>query len=322
MKIIVTGGSGFIGTNLIRDLLEKGFDVKNFDLNESKQFPQLTTIGDVCDPNEVMRACEGMNAIIHLAAEHRDNIHPTDLYYKVNVDGAKRITEAATANDIHTIIFTSTVALYGLNIGIPEETSPVHPFNDYGRSKLQAENAFRQWVEQDASRSLVIVRPSVVFGENNRGNVYNLLKQIYGGKFFIIGQGNNKKSMAYVKNVSQFIIQVLNLGQGQHIFNYADKPDLTMEELVSLTCKILERKLPPKIPYCVGLSCGYALDLIASLTGKQFPISAVRVRKFCADTQVGTKQLEELELQPIYALKDGLLNTISYEFLGNRDKQA
>jgi len=72
-------------------------------------------------------------------------------------------------------------ALYGLNAGIPNESFQTRPFNEYGKSKLQAEEAFWRWAEEDPARSLVIVRPAVILGEGNRGNVYNLLSSFYHG---------------------------------------------------------------------------------------------------------------------------------------------
>ena len=83
-------------------------------------------------------------------------------------------------------------------------------------------------MEDPKIRSLVIVRPTVVFGEGNRGNVYNLLRQIASRRFLMFGDGRNKKSMAYVENVAAFIEYSLSFKKGVHIYNYIDKPDFDM----------------------------------------------------------------------------------------------
>jgi GlcNAc-P-P-Und epimerase len=95
-----------------------------------------------------------------------------------------------------------------------EQTKPaIAPFNEYGRSKYQAEEVFRRWQQEDANqRTLVIVRPTVVFGERNRGNVYNLLKQLASGHFVMVGKGPKYKSMAYVENVAAFLEHALSFG--------------------------------------------------------------------------------------------------------------
>ncbi|MBW2647975.1 MAG: NAD-dependent epimerase/dehydratase family protein, partial [Deltaproteobacteria bacterium] len=103
----------------------------------------------------------------------------------------KNLVYAAEKNNVKRIIFTSSVAIYGLNGGKPNEDSPIKPFNDYSESKYQSEKVFNDWTARDASRCLVIVRPVVIFGENNRGNVYELLSQIASGTFVMVGNGKN-----------------------------------------------------------------------------------------------------------------------------------
>ena len=105
---------------------------------------------------------------------------------------------------IKKIIFTSTVAVYGFAKAGTDESGEIDPFNEYGRTKFEAEKIFLYWYHQ-GERSLIIVRPTVVFGDGNRGNVFNLFNQIANNKFLMIGDGQNKKSMAYVENVVAFL---------------------------------------------------------------------------------------------------------------------
>ena len=135
-----------------------------------------------------------------------------------------------------------TPSFYGLNAGIPDETSPARPFNEYGTSKLQAEEVFRRWAGEDPARSFVIVRPAVIFGEGNRGNVYNLLSQIASRHFIMVGKGANRKSMGYVENISAFLVHALSMGPSTHVYNYADKPDLTAAELVVIARRKLNQR--------------------------------------------------------------------------------
>jgi nucleoside-diphosphate-sugar epimerase len=148
MKILVVGGSGFIGTRLVDELLKTGHDLAIFDKNPSPIFNHLVTIGDVRELNALNKALKGVEVVYNLAAEHRDDVTPTSLYYDVNVQGAKNIVKAAELNNVKKIIFTSTVAVYGLNKPDPDEKSPTDPFNDYGKSKLQAEQFFDVWVKR------------------------------------------------------------------------------------------------------------------------------------------------------------------------------
>lgn len=310
-NILVIGGSGFIGTSLIKKLLNAGYSVKNYDKKQSKDYPNLTILGDVNDRDFLLEQMKNRDIIYNLAAEHRDNVQPKSLYYKVNVDGARNVIYAAQKNNIKTIIFTSTVAVYGLNKKNPSEDDLLEPFNDYSKSKRRAEQIYNNWAKENKDRTLIIIRPTAIFGEGNQGNAHNLIKQIANDRFIMIGSGNNKKSLAYIENLAEFLIEILKLPQGKHIFNYADKPDMTMNELVNTIYSELGKKKPKiNLPYSVGILGGLFFDLISKISGKTFPISAIRIKKFCASTVFSTKQLSKIGFVPPYTLKQGLKKII------------
>lgn len=324
MNIMVTGGSGFIGTNLVSDLLEEGHNVSIYDKQKSDTYPDHCIIADIRDKEKLTRALRGYDIVYHLAAEHRDDVRPTSLYYDVNVGGAQNLLYALDKNSVTKLIFTSTVAVYGLNAGKPDEDSPLKPFNDYGKSKYKAEAVFNDWATMDNSRTLVIVRPTVVFGEKNRGNVYNLLSQIASGRFLMVGNGKNKKSMAYVRNVSKFLAFISKVFPGIYTYNYVDKPDLDMLELKNLVLKELGKKnsMNFHLPYFIGLLGGHVFDLLAKITKKTFPISSIRIKKFCAETVISGKKIEELDFKVLFSIVDGLNRMIYSEFKNRSDKNT
>lgn len=314
MNILVIGGSGFIGTRLVDELLEANHTVRILDINHSQKYPELTDLGDVRTVNDIIKVSEKMDVIYNLAAEHRDDVTPLSLYHDVNVEGARNVVRAAEINNVKSIVFTSTVAIYGLNKDCPDETFPAEPFNEYGRTKWEAEKIFNAWANSDATRNLTIVRPAVVFGEGNRGNVYNLISQINSGRFVMIGNGKNKKSMGYVGNIADFLcIQTKN--EGKIVFNFCDKPDLTSAEIANTISQSLGKKLPGiGLPLSIGILAGTSLDLVAAITKKKFPISAVRIRKFASETTVSTKALLDSGYSAKYTLKQGLERMINAEF--------
>ena len=101
--------------------------------------------------------------------------------------------------------------------------------------------------------------------------------------------------MAYVENVAAFLEFVGGLSGGEHLFNYVDKPDLDMNSLVALVRGILggDTSTQFRLPYWLGYSGGLLFDLIAAITGKRLPISAIRVKKFCADTLFSSAYMAE-----------------------------
>nr|WP_305049842.1 NAD-dependent epimerase/dehydratase family protein [Elizabethkingia bruuniana] len=271
MKIVVIGGSGFVGTRLMDLLLSSAqYDLLNIDKNISEKFPNITIIGNVMDKNILTTKLRGTDVVILLAAEHRDDVKPVSLYYDINVEGMRNTLEAMKANDVKRIVFTSTVAVYGLDKNNPDETFPADPFNHYGKSKWKAEEVLQEWYKKHNDWNINIIRPTVIFGEGNRGNVYNLLNQIANGKFMMIGKGNNQKSMSYIRNVIAFIKFLIEEKKtGYNIYNYVDKPDFTTNDLVHHTSKILNKNIPTiYIPYWLGMLGGYGFDVLAWISGK------------------------------------------------------
>jgi GlcNAc-P-P-Und epimerase len=323
MNTLVIGGSGFIGTRLCKRLEGSGIEFGILDKAMSKTFGDRCQIADVRDYAALDKSCDA-DVIINLAAEHRDDVDPKSLYDEVNVDGAKRVCEVAEANGINRIIFTSSVAVYGFAPLGTDESGEINYFNDYGRTKYEAELVYREWHARDPdNRTLVVIRPTVVFGEQNRGNVYNLLRQIAGGKFIMVGDGTNVKSMAYVENVAAFILYSLNFGPGIHIYNYIDKPDFDMNTLVKGVYKILgkEDKIGLRLPYVAGYAIGKVFDLAAVVTGKKFPISSIRVKKFCSNSSFETSAAKSGFVPPV-SLTDGLARTIKYEFVDKNNGEV
>ncbi len=321
MNIVLIGASGFIGTRLI-ELLQQSSShlLKNIDKNKSPVYPEITTIADVRDKEKLKSLLRGQDVVILLAAEHRDDVSPTSLYYDVNVEGTQNVLEAMDTCGLKKIIFTSSVAVYGLNKNNPNEQHPTDPFNHYGKSKWQAEEILRKWYSKNSNdKTLTIIRPSVIFGERNRGNVYNLLKQISSGRFLKVGSCNNKKSMAYVGNIVSLLSYFIEHGQGYNVYNYIDKPDLTMNELIEMVGKSLGRKIPSiKVPYFLGMLGGYCFDILAKITGKKLSISSVRVKKFCATTQFDATHISTSGFKPKYTLSEGIDRTIKYEFVNEK----
>jgi nucleoside-diphosphate-sugar epimerase len=318
--VTVIGGSGFIGTRLVRMLQEAGHQVSIVDKAESSAYPELARIADVRDRDALREACSGSEVIYNLAAEHRDDVRPLSLYDEVNVGGARNTCDIARDLGISKLVFVSSVAVYGFARDAVDEDGATHPFNDYGRTKLEAEQVFEAWQAEDPSRSLTIVRPTVVFGEGNRGNVYNLLRQIAEGPFFMVGTGRNRKSMAYVENVAAFLAHATRFGAGVHTFNYVDEPDFDMNQLVATIRSTLGKpeSVRWRLPYAVAYAAGSALDAIAAATGRSLPISRVRVQKFCADSRFTARRSREAGFVPPYSLEDALQRTIFHEFTPSR----
>lgn len=323
MKTVsVVGGSGFIGTRLSGRLNSNSdFQFQIVDKVHGHTFPEQTTLADVRSVEQLRASIREHDVIVNLAAEHRDDVRPLSLYEDVNVGGAWNLCTVAREKRVSTIVFTSSVAVYGFAPVGTDESGKITPFNDYGRTKFEAEEIFREWqAEAPKDRTLVIIRPTVVFGERNRGNVYNLLWQIASGNFIMIGSGENRKSIAYVENVAAFIEFSMSFEPGVHTYNFIDKPDFTMNQLVGVVKLNLgqSEKLRLSLPFVVGYAIGKVFDMVAAVTGKRLAISSIRVKKFCANSVYNTA-VDETGFVPPVPLSEALKQTIQYEFVEKHD---
>lgn len=314
-KITIIGGSGFVGTNLCKLLLLKQQDFEILDIKRSKQFSNKCKIADVRDIASLRETISG-NIVINLAAVHRDDVRDTSEYYSTNVEGAENIAKVCEEKGIKKIIFTSTVAVYGFAEPGTDEHGRINPFNEYGRTKHKAEEKFREW-RQRVNSSLIIIRPTVIFGEGNRGNVFNLLNQIASRRFLMIGSGKNKKSIAYIGNVTAFLDVCISSQIKYGVFNYVDTPDLTMNELVAQVRNDLTGAtgVGLRIPYWLGMILGHAADIISYLTKKKLPISAIRVKKFASSTEFTSAKKDLSNFEPPYSVSEGINRTLQSEFV-------
>ena len=314
-NITVIGGSGFVGTNLCRQLSLKQQDFEIIDLRISNQFPEKCKVADVRDIETLRKTITG-DVVVNLAAVHRDDVRDKTEYQRTNVDGSENVARVCEEKGIDKIIFTSTVAVYGFAEPGTDESGVINPFNEYGRTKFEAEEKLRTW-QVKGDNSLIIVRPTVIFGEGNRGNVYNLLSQIASGKFLMVGKGENKKSMAYIGNIVAFLEACISTEQKYGVYNYVDTPDMTMNELVSQVRAKLTGKLGvgPRLPYWLGLILGYTADLFAKLSGKNLPVSSIRVKKFVSSTEFKSNKASLDDFIAPFKLNHGVERTLQSEFI-------
>ena len=314
-KISVIGGSGFVGTNFCQRLSDKHIDFEIIDIRPSRQFANAWKFGDVRSIDSLRKSITG-EIIIHLAAVHRDDISSRREYYHTNVKGAKNIAKVCVEKGVDKLVFTSTVAVYGFAEPGTDENGPIVPFNEYGRTKFLAEEEFRNW-QKVTGGQLIIVRPTVIFGEGNRGNVFNLFHQIYRNKFVMIGSGKNKKSMAYIANVVAFLESCVATKQDYAIYNYVDTPDLDMNTLVrKVKIKLTNNdKIVVRIPLWLGLLIGYSADILAFLSSRKLAVSSIRVRKFCATTHFSSAKHDMDGFVQPFGLEEAINQTLHSEFI-------
>lgn len=306
-RTLITGGSGFIGEHLALRLRGLNQQLVNLDLFESRTGSYHSQIlGDIRDAQVVRRAARGCDTIIHLAAAHHDSGITERTFYDVNVGGAEAVAMVCRDEGIASIIFTSSVAVYGSDQSNTSEQGEPTPDTPYGRTKLLAEGVFRDWHQSVPGSRLIIVRPAVVFGENNFANMYSLMRQIHRRRFLLVGPGKNKKSIVYVQNLVSVLVNAMRLVQSDEmvLFNAADKPDMTSAQIAAVLASALGRTISPfHVPAWPAVTAAGFSEWLLSLVGVDSPLTAERVRKFAiANTQYPADRMHgrfHSELVPI-----------------------
>ena len=313
----VIGGSGFVGSAVMRQLAAGGENPLNVDnIAPGTDVPGRYVSADITLLETLETALAGTETLMFLAAEWRDNVRPLSRYTDVNVTGVANVIAVCRALGIRKMVFVSSCSVYGPTPGEVDESFAGKPINPYGESKADGEKLLLDWAGSDPEVTLVMVRPTVIFGPGNRGNVWNLANQIVNGPFLMIGDGQNRKSMAYVENVAAFLLHTRALPPGTHIFNYADKPDMTMNELVAVVrseAGIASRR-DMRLPRGLAIAGGRVFDAASQLLGRQFGITSERVFKFCANTQYAADRAFDTGFVPPVALGDGLRRLIAADF--------
>lgn len=317
MKILVIGSAGFIGQFLVKKLVDAKHVVTGLDVSPN---PHYTTgilecrTGDLCSRDDVMNAAQDADMIITLAAKHHDFGVSREEFFMVNETGTEILLDAAGKMGIKNLIFYSTVAVYGTREEPSTENMEPKPDSNYGESKLAGEKLIYKWCDADKHRSVVIIRPTVIFGPNNYANVYNLIDSIYRKKFMFVGNGHNIKSVAYVENLVDATLFLMNkMNPGIEIYNYSDEPQMTIEEIVNTIASFMPHDIPKKkIPLWVATSFGSIFDVLAKVTDKNFRITAARMKKFATPTHHKAEKVRALGFRQPIETKEGFRRMVEW----------
>ena len=210
MVILVTGGTGFIGSHLVDTLVSKGEDVrvlvretsnKRYLIGKEVEF----VYGNLEDMDSMKAVVENVNAIYHLAGMLGKGINSRYEYEKlrrINVRGTENLLEACLTEDIHRFVHFSSVAAIGHTESIADETTDCNPIDPYGQSKYESEKVALKFFN-DYKIPVTIVRPSMVYGPRETTNKAKFFQSIQKGTFRIIGNGQNLMSFVYVDGVVQ-----------------------------------------------------------------------------------------------------------------------
>ncbi len=321
---VIFGGSGFIGSHFAQYLLDNSLvqkvvvaDIVPLDKNRiTDLYTSYVSKGQISFVDVDVRQSINLNLdgqvtlIANFAAVHREPGHEPIEYYETNLLGAENVCNWANAINCENIIFTSSIAPYGPSEEARDEQSLPVPATAYGCSKLAAEKIHQTWQAADANkRKLVIVRPGVVFGAGEGGNVTRLIKATVKRYFFYMGNKNTRKAGTYVKELCNAMWWALSekAGQSPVLFNMSMNPGPTIEEYVNTLCEVAEiKRFVPNVPFSIMYAASLVIEPITKLAGIEQPISPVRMRKLVKSNNIIPQYLADNSYQYLYTFKQAL----------------
>ena len=289
MNILFTGSNGFLGNNVIphisKDYKLYSLDLSNADFmcNISNQVPDFKKIE--------------FDVVFHAAGKAHSipkNLDEEKIFFDINENGTKNLCLALEKNKLpDTFIFISTVAVYGLEVGENiDENYPLNGKTPYAKSKINAELYLKEWCEKNKVK-LIILRPSLISGQNPPGNLGDMIKGIKSGKYLNIGKGNARKSVFYAQDFAYIINNAVRMNAGA--YNVCDSHHPTFLELSDKISFLLGKSKPFSIPFFVAK----LLAIVGDLMGAKAPINSLKLSKITKSLTFSNEKIKrELHWEP------------------------
>jgi nucleoside-diphosphate-sugar epimerase len=309
-QAIVFGGAGFIGTHLLDALVKSGkYDrIASVDIAE----PRARVEGVQYLQHDVRQLIDPdlgggrPSDIYNLAAVHVTPGHPDGDYYYTNVLGAVNVCRFAKETNSPTILFTSSISIYGPSENPLDEDAIPAPVSAYGRSKISSEAIHLLWQSESSDRRLTIVRPAVIYGLYERGNFTRLAGLLSRGIFVFPGRTDTIKSCGYVKDLVSSMNFMASRNTGVSIYNFCYERRYTISEICSAFCQAAGYRIPTMIIPVWFLYLAVLPFEILQAIGIRTGINRARVNKLWFSTNIVPKRLVASGFEFQYSLIDSL----------------
>jgi len=274
MKIFVTGGTGFIGGEVVRRLRERGDEVVCL-VRSPEKASELRELGcelaggDLGDAEVLRTGMEGCEGLIHAAAMYEVGIpakqHPA--MYEANVRGSERVLQAALEAKVGKVVYVSTVGIFGNTHGEVVDESYEHPGKEftsyYEETKLEGHRIAKRMMAEDGLPG-VIVQPGGVYGPGDTSQIADLLSEFFAGRLFLLPFPDLGICLSHVEDIATGILLALDRGKVGETYVISG-PVTTMREAIETVADLSGRKAPKR---AMPTSLLKAMTPIGPLIGK------------------------------------------------------
>jgi nucleoside-diphosphate-sugar epimerase len=321
VRPLITGASGFLGRQFLEVLAARGTPARALvSPRGPRELPRAHAVvaGDLLDRAALLRACEGVTQVIHLAARVHRADDSAAAFQRDNVEGTRALLEAAAAAGATDFLFMSSVKAMGEKAdGVLDEGTPPRPSTPYGRSKLEAEE-----VAIDAGNKLglrvVVVRLPTVYGPGVTGNILRLLEAAHRGRRLPFGAIRNRRSMIFSGTAVEASLAALawlkDAPAGRHVYLACDERAYSTAEVYAAMCRAMGRApLLRSVPVPLLTKIGRAGDVVGRLLGRTMPIDSSLVARVAGDLEVSCAKLaRDTGFRPTIDLDEGMRRTVAW----------
>jgi dihydroflavonol-4-reductase len=321
MKLLVTGGTGFIGSHLAEEGRRRGAEVVVLGLTDRPEEKANAEIlsragaevlsGSITDADLCRRAARGATHIFHLAVAMREGGKSDEFFESINLDGTRHLLQAATMERVQRFVYCSTIGIYGHRApGITTEDSPFSPGNAYERTKVAAERLVRDFAE-NCGLPAVVLRPADVYGPRDQ-RLLKMFKGVSRGRFPLFGAGRGRRHMVYVDDVVSAFFRASErdeaLGQGLII---AGPRACTLRELLDeVTAATGSKRYGIRLPLMPMLGLAAVVEDVCAALAIDPPIYRRRMDFFHSDSEFDTSRARRvLGWEPQIDLREGIRRT-------------
>jgi nucleoside-diphosphate-sugar epimerase len=322
MHVLITGGTGFIGSRLAQRCLAQGYPVTVLgqentpaEVENSRTLQAQgakVALVSVTDRERLFAAMQSVDLVFHLAAaQHEANV-PDQHFWDVNVTGTRNLLEASVEAGVKRFVHGSTIGVYGAALdGTLNELSPIQPDNIYGRTKLEGEKTVLAFQDR---LPVVIIRVSETYGPGDR-RLLKLFKAIHKRIFFMIGNGKNVHHLIYVEDLLNGFMRAATVEEATgHIFVLAGKEVLTTNDMIATIAGQLGVR-PARFRAPLGLFLGAAtvMEVCCRPLGMQPPLHRRRMDFFKKSFLFSPEKATQLlGFAPQWSFKEGVAQTAAW----------
>jgi nucleoside-diphosphate-sugar epimerase len=312
-RALVTGAAGFIGAHCVRFLAGRNWRVRALDIhpapNDFESLGVEFAQADLRDSSTLTASLQGIDVVFHLASVHLDVGATFAEFEAVNVGAVAALVSACAAAKVRRLVHVSSVGVYGHVEHPPaDESAPLHPENDYERTKRAGEDAAREAAQRHGV-DLVIVRPSWVYGVGCP-RTEKLIGALRRGRFFYIGAAKNLRHPVFISDFLEGMWLAANLSEplAGATFNIAGPRWMTVQEMVTTFAAAINARPPTlRIPRPLGYAAGWVAELVGAVLKINPPISRRTLAFFENDNAFDISAARtRLKYEPRIELLDGV----------------